>query len=371
MKKSLIALAVLGASGLAAAQSSVTLYGVADAGIGRIKTPVLTGNVDPVSGVHVQDIGPGGLMWDKKTRFISDSMMNNGTSTIGLTGEEDIGGGNKVGFQFETGINLEDGSDTNGDEYDLGGFWGSANVYMTGNWGTLKLGRQSTVTNMTEEAYELTGLAGYSVVRNTYRASGFVSNADAAISYATPSLGGFTVAAAFVLKHNLNALYGDGTSPAPFAKNVWDLGVMYESDALGIGASVNKGLDGGKTNYQVGAKYSFGDYAVAASYHHGTTDGFERADPWFPVVPDRVRRGFSIGGQASFGAFTVTLDVTRDTRNEWSGAWDQSGTIWTPKKYTNVLLEGKYELSKRTFFYGAVLRLDGNTNWGLGIQHQF
>ena len=34
MKKSLIALAVLGASGFAMAQSSVTLYGVADAGIG-------------------------------------------------------------------------------------------------------------------------------------------------------------------------------------------------------------------------------------------------------------------------------------------------------------------------------------------------
>lgn len=363
MKKSLIALAVLGASGLAAAQSSVTLYGIADAGIGRIKSPALTDDIDPMTGVHRQD------GWEKNTRFISDSMMNNGTSAIGLTGEEDIGGGNKVGFQFETGINLEDGSDTNGDEYELGGFWGSsANVYMTGNWGTLKLGRQPTVTHQTEEAYELTGLAGYSVVRNTYRASGFVSNADAAISYVTPSMGGFTAAVALVSKHNLNALCNPDLD---FAKNVWDLGVMYESDALGIGASANKGLDGGKTNYHVGAKYSFGDYAVAASYHHGTTDGFERADPWFPVIPDRVRRGFSLGGQATFGAFTVTLDVTRDTRNEWSGAWDQSGTVWTPKKYTNVLLEGKYELSKRTFFYGAVLRLDGNTNWGLGIQHQF
>ena len=364
MKKSLIALAALGACQLAAAQSSVTLYGIADAGFGRIKSHVLTDSIDPATGIHRQD------GWEKKTRFLSDSMMNNGTSAIGLTGEEDIGGGNKVGFQFETGINLEDGSDTNGDEYELGGFWGSsANVFVTGDWGTLKLGRQSTVTNMTEEAYELTGLAGYSVVRNTYRASGFVSNADAAISYISPSIGGLTVAAALVSKHNLNALYG--SSGSRFDKNVWDLGVMYENGSLGIGASANKGLDGGKTNYHVGAKYSFGDFAVAASYHHGTTDGFERADPWFPVIPDRVRRGFSVGGQAKFGAFTVTLDVTRDTKNEWSGAWNQNSTVWTPKKYTNALLEGKYELSKRTFLYSAVLRLDGNTNWGLGIQHQF
>ncbi|MBR6975376.1 MAG: porin, partial [Ottowia sp.] len=69
MKKSLIALAVFGASGLAAAQSSVTLYGVADAGIGRIKTPALTGTIDPVAGVSTQD------GWEKSTRFISDSMM--------------------------------------------------------------------------------------------------------------------------------------------------------------------------------------------------------------------------------------------------------------------------------------------------------
>ena len=39
MKHSLVALAVLGACGMAAAQSSVTLYGVADAGIGRAKRP--------------------------------------------------------------------------------------------------------------------------------------------------------------------------------------------------------------------------------------------------------------------------------------------------------------------------------------------
>ena len=40
MKKSLIALAVLGLSGAAMAQSSVTLSGVADAGIGKIEAGV-------------------------------------------------------------------------------------------------------------------------------------------------------------------------------------------------------------------------------------------------------------------------------------------------------------------------------------------
>ena len=38
MKKSMIALAVLGFAGAAMAQSSVTLYGVADAGLGKTKS---------------------------------------------------------------------------------------------------------------------------------------------------------------------------------------------------------------------------------------------------------------------------------------------------------------------------------------------
>ena len=93
------------------------------------------------------------------------------------------------------------------------------------------------------------------------------------------------------------------------------------------------------------------------------------------MVQDRVRRGFSIGGQAQFGAFTVTLDLTRDTRNQWSGEWSCDAAagcwVWTTKKYTNALLEGKYALSKRTFFYGTALRLDGHTHWGVGINHSF
>ena len=72
---------------------------------------------------------------------------------------------------------------------------------------------------------------------------------------------------AFVSKNNL------GTT-----SNVWDLGVMYANGPLGIGASVNNGLDNGKKNYHVGAKYSFGNYALAASYHHGSSDGIRASE---------------------------------------------------------------------------------------------
>lgn len=91
MKKNLPALAVLTLlCGAAYAQSSVTLYGVADVGIGK------------VSG--------------QKTGMISGTDINHTTSYIGFRGIEDLGGGLKAGFKLEQYINMENGAaaSTNG-----------------------------------------------------------------------------------------------------------------------------------------------------------------------------------------------------------------------------------------------------------------
>lgn len=307
MKKSLIALAVLGLSGAAMAQSSVTLYGVADAGIGRIKN---AGTND------------GG-----KTQFTSASTMNNGTSRLGVRGVEDLGGGLKAGFQFETGIDLDDGSQASAG----GTMWGrQANVWLGGNWGTLKLGRQLTPSHLVTATYELTGVANYSVLGNTYNYAGAGSRANSAFAYVTPNFGGFSAAAGFVSKND-----------SGLGKNAWDIGLMYNNGPIAAGVSANKGA--GKTNFQAGAKYSFSSFALAASYNH----------------VGNVRRGVGLGVGANVGAFGLVLDVTRDTRNA------------AGKKYTNALLEAKYALSKRTFFYGAFLRFDGENNYGIGVRHNF
>ncbi|MDO5289893.1 MAG: porin [Pseudomonadota bacterium] len=309
MKKSLIALAVLGLSGAAMAQSSVTLYGVADAGIGRIKN------------AGTNDNG--------KTQFTSASTMNNGTSRLGVRGVEDLGGGLKAGFQFETGIDLDEGGTSNGGNN--GGFWGrQANVWLGGNWGTLKLGRQLTPSHLVTATYELTGTANYSVLANTYGYAGIDARASSAFAYVTPNFGGFSAAAAFVSKND-----------SGLTRNAWDIGLMYNNGPIAAGLSANKVTD--KTNFQAGAKYSFSNFALAASYNHvGNT-----------------RRGVGLGVGANVGTFGLVLDVTRDTRNA------------AGKKYTNALLEAKYALSKRTFFYGAFLRFDGENNYGVGVRHNF
>lgn len=313
MKKSLIALAVLGASGFAMAQSSVTLYGVADAGVGKIKSFANDGS--------------------GKTEFISASTMNNGTSRLGVRGVEDLGGGLKAGFNFETGLDLDDGAQASAG----GTHWGrQANVWLGGNWGTVKLGRQLTPTFQSIATYELTGTANYSVLGNTYNYGGIGSRANSAFAYVSPNMGGFSAAVAYVTKNDLNA-----------NKAAWDAALMYSNGPIAAGLSANKVVNS-KTNYQVGAKYNFGNFAVAASYTQASNQA------------KLVRRGASLGGTATFGAASVTLDVSRDTKNEWGS-----------KKYTNGVVEAKYALSKRTFVYGAYLRYDGDNNYGIGVRHNF
>ena len=116
MKKNLPALAVLTLlCGAAYAQSSVTLYGVADVGIGK--------------------------MSGQKTGMISGTDINHTTSYIGFRGIEDLGGGLKAGFKLEQYINMENGAAAS-----TNGFIGSqtygraANLWLEGGFGQFKMG---------------------------------------------------------------------------------------------------------------------------------------------------------------------------------------------------------------------------------------
>lgn len=118
MKKSLIAWAALAAVGAASAQSSVTLFGVADVGVAR-----LTGNGTSKTGVST-----GGA----------------NISRWGFRGTEDLGQGLKAGFWLEAGMNLDDGTGKG-----AGGgmaFNRRSTVSLLGDFGELRLGRDDAPT---------------------------------------------------------------------------------------------------------------------------------------------------------------------------------------------------------------------------------
>ena len=125
MKKSLVALAVLaGFAGAAAAQSSVTLFGVIDVAARYTKA-------------NGQD---------------TKQLTNDGSSSsrFGVRGVEDLGGGLKAGFWLEGALAADTGT------ADATRFWGRrASVSLMGDFGEVRLGRGKTSTRLVVDDFDV------------------------------------------------------------------------------------------------------------------------------------------------------------------------------------------------------------------------
>lgn len=207
MKKSLFAIAVMGAFvSTAQAQSTVTLYGVVDAGI------TYTSNVKGSAQYAMTSSNQSGSRW-------------------GLTGAEDLGGNLNAIFTLENGFSTNTGAlGQNGTEFGRQVFVG----LRSSSYGTATLGRQYGASYTT-----LTGLlsltsggdwaaagAGY----GTHPAD--VDNLDSsnrinnAIKYQSPNFGGFTFA----------GLYSLGGKAGEVSQNgIIDLAAAYVNGSIKLG----------------------------------------------------------------------------------------------------------------------------------------
>ena len=114
MKKTLVAIAALAAFG-AQAQSSVTLYGQFDAGVYSLK------NIDSLTGAKSATVYGDGATF---------------SNILGFKGTEDMGGGLKAGFDFQTDVQTN-----NGGTNTAGLFRRQANGSIASNqYGELKFG---------------------------------------------------------------------------------------------------------------------------------------------------------------------------------------------------------------------------------------
>lgn len=260
MKKTLIALAVLAASGAAMAQSSVTLYGVAD--------------------VSVQKSSGYGTNNDK-FRAAANDIANNGNSRFGLKGTEDLGGGLKVSFNYEAAVNI-----ATGDINTPNMFQRAAYVAIDGGFGQLSAGRRLTPSFLGMANYELTGTANYSALANTFGYGGSLSAVrnSAQVAYTTPNMGGFQAMLGTVLAGN-----NGGNAKT-------DLNATYNQGPLAVGVTYNK-ISGSEAGKSIGASYDLGQFIVAASYQ----------DPYSAL------KGYTIGGTAKLGANTVTVDLAHNS----------------------------------------------------------
>lgn len=336
MKKTLIALAAVAATGAAFAQSSVTIYGVADLSVGAVSDVVSTGT--DKDGKSTTGLG----ISNDDFQAFANGTMNNGNSRVGFRGVEDLGGGLKAGFNFEQGVNAANGAT------DSNTFQRAANMSLMGGFGEIRAGRSLTTSYYSMAAWDLTGAANYSVVAKQFSFVGSGSRSDAAVMYFSPNFGGFNVGASTVLKGN-----------AGEAK--YDFSLGYSAGPLVASFAYNTQKNGVE-GYSLGAKYNLGMLTLAGSYQNAEDEatGVTRAE------------GFTLGGTMNIGPVALTVDIARDTEN----------------KDTDWLLEAKYPLSKRTFVYGVVLgdgkgdvvnaagkavgvTTQNTTAYAIGVRHNF
>jgi predicted porin len=209
MKKSLLALAVLGAfAGAAQAQSSVTIYGIVDTGI-AYSSKVATG-----TGTNTG------------SKFGLNSGVIQG-SRIGFKGVEDLGGGLSAVFQLETGFTNDDGGLQGSDAVTSSNLFRRKSVVgLAGGFGTVLLGRQTDFAD-TISAYTAVNDFG-GVVSNSgsglNRLQGVRTNNS--ISYTTNNLSGFTG----------NLIYGFGEQAGKTsAGQAYGIGGKYDNGPLGLG----------------------------------------------------------------------------------------------------------------------------------------
>lgn len=304
MKKSLLALAVLGAfAGGAVAQTNVTLYGIADAGIGMSDTnaPGTDSIVTVFSGVQ-------------------------STSRFGVRGTEDLGGGLKATFNIETGVNFDTGAAD-------ATFWQRrAVVGLASTWGEIRLGRDYTPGF---SAAGTTDIMGYGLFGNwlTYTAQaagsnlGITTRASNGLHY-TGTFGGITVRAMYatgedVTGNNVGDMYG---LSGVYAAGPLTVQGYFQSTDNGVGNDDQWGL---------GAQYRMGMFRVAANYGMADrNDGVEH-------------EGYAIGVGVKLGAGEVILNYLHQEVN----------LAGTPEADT-VGLAYVHPLSKRTNLYATY----GKTN---------
>ncbi|PMS35345.1 putative porin [Trinickia symbiotica] len=204
----MVAMAVTGlAAGAAHAQSSVTLYGIVDAGLGYINNSSSTG---------------------AKTGGAHAFKMLNGVwagSRFGLKGAEDLGGGTKAIFQLEEGFN----SATGAQAVTNLAFNRQAYVGLTNDtYGTLTLGRQYTpyytLLSPWSPTTWLTGAFGahpgdIDSLDTSYRTNN-------AVVYTSPTLYGLTVSGMYAL---------GGVAGSEATDSVWSLAAQYKAGPFGLG----------------------------------------------------------------------------------------------------------------------------------------
>lgn len=322
MKKTLIALAVLGAAaGVAHAQSNVTIYGIVDTGF--IKE----------SGKDIK-------------------MGENVNNRIGFRGVEDLGSGQAATFELEKRFELADGTNKGYKGYETDGKatdWdGAANVGLKGsNWGAVRLGRVNELSTESIRKFDPFYQYGVgSMIYSTQR-SARISNT---VRYDSLNWSGFHFGASYSLGANTKNV-DDALTQAGADNDGYAISLGYDNGPLALAGNWSRIADSDKSSvWNLGAAYKFGPARVSLAYEQTKDKG------WWLGNEDAARSGkYTASTQKNWllglewtlgpGRLNASVQYDRVKAEDWGN---------DTKKLWKYALGYTYNLSKRTSLYGNV-----------------
>ena len=328
MKKSLISLSVLAAAGVASAQSSVTLYGQVDVNVGRVK----------------DTINQSALVKPSQTGVNSNGLYN---SRWGLRGSEDLGDGLKANFQLESGYSPDTGAAV-GDQ-----FGRKSIVGLSGNFGTVELGRNYTSLMSFRSATNQAADSNMAVTSDVWaagtsyklkdgktvadRSGDYALRVSNSARYDSPIFNGFSGSVAYGFGENKDTSCVAPAATCDATDNL-SLHIKYANGPLLVGYAhqTEKAKSGEDTKYNlVGATYDFGVAKLVGAYQT-----VKRAES---AVIGGDDKEYHLGVDIPLGAFTVYAGYA-NSKNEY-----KNGT--TAEERSGYSLTGTYALSKRTTAY--------------------
>ena len=350
MKKNLIALAVLAASGVASAQSSVTLYGLVDAYVGTSR---------------VKLSAPGAATTSNRQTVVNSGGFN--TSRFGVKGSEELGGGLKANFVLESGFDVSTGvANTYSNPFtpNVAASQNQSSVFsrqswvgLSGGFGEVRVGKMWTPYDEVKGS----GAAAFDAnifapANGVWVSNNYQDRPGNSIYYATPSFSGFSAAALYSLGENKTATQSAGKIASfnvQYAAGPVAAALAYQTEKEGGALSANP-----TTKFtQLNGSYDLGVAKLLAAYGH-VKEGGDRA------------KEFQVGVDVPVGAVILSGGVARSKITLGAG-----GEV----KSTGVGLAAKYDLSKRTFLYtglqlakNEIARSEVKTDtFAVGVQHKF
>jgi predicted porin len=341
MKKSVLALAVLGAfAGAASAQSSVTLLGVVDVNMRYVNN-------------------------DDAAYLLSQDCMS--SSRLGFRGVEDLGGGLKASFWLEGALGPDTGTGTS--SYGNGNsstsfyqFRRRSTVSLSNAWGELRLGRDYTPTFWNWTVFDPFGTNGIGSATNLVLGAELRSATSAGDAFGT------LVRANNMVQYVLpNGTFGPGlygqvsvaAGESAALNKFWGGRIGYAAGPFDVAASygwtaVDSADTLAMTNWNVAGSWNFGSFGKLSGFYGQIDVDLPAALATQLVGATATSQNWYIGYVIPFGQYNFKLSY---------GGVNQGGNrAFEGNDATQWALGADYNLSKRTALYATVASLNNNNS---------